>query len=93
MSKPVRLSALKKICKRSHFQKVLKDNGIDGYCNKEETRIKGPWSYGTKPINGRPNKKKQQPTAKELMSYTKEQMLECTATELIRYDKAIKIAK
>lgn len=45
----VRMSALKKHCKRSHFTLVKKNNGADDYCNKEETRIDGPWSHGVRP--------------------------------------------
>jgi len=40
---------LKKFCKFSHFELVKKNNGADDYCNKEATRIDGPWSYGVKP--------------------------------------------
>jgi len=40
---------LKKHCKRSHFEPVKHNNGADDYCNKEETRIEGPWSFGIKP--------------------------------------------
>lgn len=54
--KPKRLAALKKICKRSHFQAVKKDNGIDMYCMKEKTRKRGPWTFGKKPREGRPKK-------------------------------------
>lgn len=31
------------------------NNGADDYCNKEETRLEGPWSFGVKPA--RLNKK------------------------------------
>lgn len=31
------------------------NNGADDYCNKEETRLEGPWTYGIKPA--RLNKK------------------------------------
>ncbi len=47
--KQVRLSALKKNCAKSHFEPVKKDNGAAEYCNKEETRIEGPWSFGVRP--------------------------------------------
>lgn len=36
-------------CKKSHFQVVKFNNGADDYCNKEDTRLAGPWSYGVKP--------------------------------------------
>lgn len=41
---------LKKQCSFSHFEQVLKNNGADKYCNKEETRVEGPWSFGIKPV-------------------------------------------
>lgn len=44
-----RPAALKKHCGKSHFTIVKKDNGAPEYCNKEETRIDGPWTYGIKP--------------------------------------------
>jgi len=44
-----RISALKKHCTKSHFTLVRKDNGAPEYCNKEETRIEGPWTFGIKP--------------------------------------------
>lgn len=36
-------------CKHSHFEFVKFNNGADDYCNKEETRLAGPWSFGIKP--------------------------------------------
>jgi len=41
-----RLTALKKICTKSHFEAVTIDNGADQYCMKEDTRIEGPWTFG-----------------------------------------------
>ena len=52
---PTRITALKKFCKKSHFDAVKVNNGADDYCNKEETRLEGPWSFGVKPA--RLNKK------------------------------------
>lgn len=26
------------------------DNGAAEYCNKEETRLEGPWDFGIKPV-------------------------------------------
>ena len=28
---------------------MLANNGADDYCNKEETRVEGPWSFGQRP--------------------------------------------
>lgn len=43
------LGSLKKHCGRSHFELVKKNNGADTYCNKEDTRLEGPWTFGIKP--------------------------------------------
>lgn len=43
------VAALKKHCKRAHFEIVRRDNGASDYCLKEETRIEGPWEFGVKP--------------------------------------------
>lgn len=45
----MRLSFLKKHCPKSHFELVKFNNGADTYCNKEDTRVEGPWSFGIKP--------------------------------------------
>ncbi|AXH77344.1 MAG: helicase [Cressdnaviricota sp.] len=45
-----RLAFLKKICGRTHWDPVRIDNGAAGYCNKEETRTAGPWSFGKVPL-------------------------------------------
>jgi hypothetical protein len=49
------MAHLKKHCSKSHFELVKVNNGADDYCNKEETRVEGPWSFGVKPA--RLNKK------------------------------------
>ena len=28
---------------------MLVNNNADGYCNKEETRVDGPWTFGIQP--------------------------------------------
>ena len=40
---------MKKYCSKSHFEVVKKNNGADEYCNKEETRVEGPWTHGVRP--------------------------------------------
>lgn len=44
-----RITALKKIDSKAHFELVKINNGADTYCMKEETRVEGPWSFGIKP--------------------------------------------
>ena len=48
-SDKVRMAHLKKHCGVSHFEIVKINNGADEYCNKEDTRLDGPWSFGVRP--------------------------------------------
>lgn len=45
-----RMAALKKHCGKAHFEPVKKNNGADKYCMKQDTRLDGPWEFGTKPV-------------------------------------------
>lgn len=49
-AEPTRVSALKKHCKKSHFEEVKVNNGAHSYCMKEDTRLSGPWEFGEKPV-------------------------------------------
>ncbi len=40
---------MKKMCSHSHFEAVKHNHGADDYCNKEDTRIEGPWTFGVRP--------------------------------------------
>ena len=44
------MAALKKHCGKAHFEPVKVNNGADAYCMKEDTRLEGPWEFGTKPV-------------------------------------------
>lgn len=48
--KSVRISMYKKQVPAAHCELVKVNNGADKYCMKEDTRIEGPWEYGTKPL-------------------------------------------
>lgn len=45
------MSALKKICPRAHFEKCRSDQASIDYCNKSDTRVEGPISFGEKPMH------------------------------------------
>ena len=45
-----RVTAMKKVCKHTHWTAIGKDNGADEYAMKEETRVEGPWEFGQKPL-------------------------------------------
>lgn len=49
------MAHLQKHDKNLHFDIVKVNNGADEYCNKEDTRLDGPWSFGVRPA--RYNKK------------------------------------
>jgi len=44
------LTAFKKIDHRIHAEVVVINNGAHTYCMKDDTRVEGPWEYGTKPV-------------------------------------------
>lgn len=41
---------LKKLFDKVHLTKVEVNNGAHDYCNKSESRVDGPWSFGEKPV-------------------------------------------
>lgn len=47
---PKRCAAIKKIDNKLHIDVVSVNNGADAYCMKEDTRVEGPWEFGTKPV-------------------------------------------
>ena len=46
----IRLSAYKKLDPRIHADMVKVNNGAHTYCMKDDTRVDGPWEFGTKPV-------------------------------------------
>lgn len=44
-----RFSALKKINSRTHLECTIKPENYNVYCGKAETRVDGPYSYGSIP--------------------------------------------
>jgi len=42
---------MRKLCKHTHWQPVGVDNGAADYCQKEETRLEGPYQFGEKPLH------------------------------------------
>ena len=45
-----RLSAMKKIHSEVHWE-LTRSQAADRYCQKSDTRIDGPWTFGIKPLN------------------------------------------
>lgn len=46
----IRATCLKKFDSKLHIKVVNRDNGAGDYCNKVDTRVDGPWTFGEKPI-------------------------------------------
>ncbi len=46
-----RITQLKKFCKHTSWKPIGIDNGVGDYCQKDETRIEGPFEYGEKPLH------------------------------------------
>lgn len=45
-----RLSYMKKVNAKAHWEPVKFDKAAQRYVMKEETRVAGPWEFGTRPI-------------------------------------------
>lgn len=84
--KQKRIGHLKKHCKKAHFEGVKYNNGADVYCNKEETRIGEPYTYGVKPaqLNKKGDKARQN---KELIEMGAETALETGNISLKDYPR------
>ena len=55
--KQMRLAALKKLpgLDKAHFEVVKSLPAALAYCKKDDTRVDGPWEYGTAPAQGKRN--------------------------------------
>jgi len=42
---------MKKFCRYTSWKPIGIDNGVGDYCQKDETRIEGPFEYGEKPLH------------------------------------------
>lgn len=58
---------MKKICPQSHWEAVQRNNGADDYCMKEDTRVEGPYEFGSKPLR-RNNKRDMKERNKQILS-------------------------
>lgn len=80
-----RITGLKKLCKHSHWEPVNKDNGAAEYCNKEDTRLEGPWTYGTKPTdmtNSEENKKRRKLTNEQILDGNMKELIDTNQVSL-----------
>ena len=85
-----RISAITKVNKRVHCEKVVVNNGADTYCMKEETRVDGPIEFGEKPV-----KRNSKTDWEAVWQKAKEGKLEeiPAAIRIIHYNKLKSIAK
>ena len=42
-----RITKITKVDPKVHCEPVVVNNGADTYCMKEDTRVEGPWEFGT----------------------------------------------
>lgn len=49
LDKPQALSYMKKLCPRSHWELARCDDASRKYVMKEDTRVSGPWEFGSRP--------------------------------------------
>lgn len=49
LDKPQALSYVKKLCPRSHWELARCDDASRKYVMKEDTRVSGPWEFGSRP--------------------------------------------
>lgn len=77
---------MKKMCPHTHWEPVRINNGADDYCNKEETRVEGPWSFGVRParLNKKGDKARRN---KELIEMGPEKAVEEGHIDIKDYDK------
>lgn len=45
-----RITALKKLCKFTHWTPVDTKDSAWLYCHKDDTRVEGPWEFGERPL-------------------------------------------
>lgn len=45
-----RITKITKVDPKVHCEPVVVNNGADTYCMKEDTRVEGPWEFGTRPL-------------------------------------------
>ena len=69
---------MKKICKYTAWTPVTRDNGASDYCLKEDTRLEGPWEFGSKPL--RQNVKGE---CKEARAIRNRKLMDTDLTELV----------
>lgn len=81
-----RVSAMKKLCPHAHWERVGINNGADEYCNKEDTRVEGPWTFGVKParLNVKGDKARRN---KELIEMGAEKAVEAGIIDITDYAK------
>ena len=45
-----RFTYVKAMDRRAHWEAIKVNNGAHTYCMKEDTRLEGPWEFGTRPV-------------------------------------------
>lgn len=50
LEQPQALSFMKKLCSRTHWELCRSSSASEKYVLKEDTRVDGPWEFGTRPV-------------------------------------------
>lgn len=53
ISTPARMTQMKKISQRAHWEIARDWKSLTSYCTKQDTRLAGPWQYGEEPHQGK----------------------------------------
>lgn len=53
LKQPQAMSYMKKVCNRSHWELCRNSSASEKYVLKDDTRVDGPWEFGTRPVEDR----------------------------------------
>lgn len=92
LSKPQRYPAIKKVLGECHIERAMgTDDECEAYCTKEDTRIEGPWVWGTKSGQG---KRSDLLAAKELidsgMNYMDVRLWDGAFGAMVKYGRGLR---
>lgn len=77
-----RLSYMKKLCPKSHWEVIRVVDAAVHYCMKQETRVEGPFEYGVRPVVKRNKESVEEARAKK--AETNKQIMEMGAESAIQ---------
>lgn len=87
---PVRMASVMKLVK-CHAELAKNPLAAIKYCKKEDTRVEGPWEYGTYKKSG--ERGKAATSFKDIKEMSKEERLELAPCKIVAFDRAEAIVK